>query len=161
MIKINFNNLVKQLLPWHKRKPVRLTLLGGALSPLATLFARFDSWRDDVRRRINISAQVAVLEGYLRHKYDSSVSLYIETFDDRLIEVYLEAEGLENTMSVPLSVDDGFIEIPMYGEVREKFGNVDFVVYIPANLDLEQIRAEIELYRQAGVRYKIIQRQYE
>ena len=41
---------------------------------------------------------------------------------------------------------------------REQFGDVDFIVHIPAGVDAEQIRADIEKYRAALTTYKIDQR---
>lgn len=159
MIKVDFGNLVKQLLPWYKRMPVRMALLGGFLSPLGLLFNNFISWCGQVRRRVNVTSQVVLLEGYLSDKIGRPVSIRIETFDDGLVEVYLEIEGLENTMSMPLAGEEPrrLIDIPLYGELRENFGDVDFIIYVPDDVDVEQIKAEVERYRQAGTRYKIIQ----
>ena len=61
--RINCRNLVRQLLPTHKRQPVRLWWLRGLLSPLETLFASFDKWRSDTRMIINVNSQVKVFEG--------------------------------------------------------------------------------------------------
>ncbi len=159
MIKVDFGNLIRQLLPWYKRTPVRMALLSGFLSPLRLLFNDFTNWCGQVRRRVNVTSQVALLEGYLSDKVGRPVSIRIETFDDGLVEVYLEIEGLENTMSMSLLDEEQcrLIDIPLYGELRENFGDVDFIIYVPNDIDIEQIRAEVERYRQAGTRYKIIQ----
>lgn len=158
MINLRFDNIVRQLLPWYKRQRVRIVLLASFVSPLQSLFNAFIEWAAAIRRRVNITAQVGVLEGYLRAKYNRPISIKIETFDDGLVDVYLEAEGLEATLTLSLSSEGQLADIPLDGELRGEFGDVDFIVYIPADVDINEIRAEIERYRQAGVRYKIVQR---
>jgi hypothetical protein len=41
--------------------------------------------------------------------------------------------------------------------VRERFGDVDFVVYLPAGVDAERVTADIERFRQALTKYGIVQ----
>ncbi len=91
--KINFPNLVRQLLPSHRRQPVRLWWLRVLVGPLQTLWGEFAAWRADVRYRINLTSQVQVLEGYLNQKYDPTGSVRIVSFDDGLLWVGLEIEG--------------------------------------------------------------------
>ena len=45
--KIDFGNLVRQLLPNHKRQPIRLRILRAFVKPLAEAFASFSQWRDE------------------------------------------------------------------------------------------------------------------
>lgn len=156
--KISYNNLVRQLVPNAKRQPVRLMILRGFVAPLASLYRDFDAWRDEIRMRINLSSQVSILEGYLNYKYDPTGSIRIVTFDDGLFAMGLVEEG-ENYMP-PIGLleeENDLAEIPLLGENRTMFGDVDFIVYIPAGLDPDMIAAEIEKYRLAGMKYKIIQ----
>lgn len=154
--KINYRNLVRQLIPAHKRQPVRLWWLGRLIAPLETIWAAFDKWRSDTRMMINVNSQVAVFEGYLRRKFDEPVAIRVVTFDDSALMVSLEveAQGVDFALE---SEDDPFVEVALYGEVREKFGNADFIVYIPSNVDQDAIRAEIERFRLAQMKYEIIQ----
>ncbi len=156
--KINFPNLVRQLLPSHRRQPVRLWWLRVLVGPLQTLWGEFAAWRADVRYRINLTSQVQVLEGYLNQKYDPTGSVRIVSFDDGLLWVGLEIEGGNYHPRFGLeSEPDGHIAIPLENEIRASLGDVDFVVYIPAEVDANLVRAEIEQYRLAGMTYKIIQ----
>lgn len=155
-MRINFNNLVRQLTPPHKRQPVRLSVLRAFAKPLADLFASFDKWRSDTRMMVNVNSQVKVFEEYLRRKYNEPIRIKIITFDDGLLSVCLEHEGV--TLQPEFGHEDEMMqEVPLDGEIRANFGDVDFIVYVPANVDLVMIRAEIEKYKQALIRYRIIQ----
>lgn len=155
-MKINFTNLVRQLLPVHKRQPVRLALLQAFIAPLQLLFGHFCQWRDNTRMMVNVNSQVKIFEEYLRRKYNEPISIKIVTFDDGLLMVCLESEG-HSMMPEVGNTDEKTVDIPLSGEIREQFGDCDFIVYIPAGLDIGLIRAEIEKYKQALIEYNIIQ----
>lgn len=154
---VNILNLVRQLLPPHKRQPVRLALLKSFLNPLETLFKDFDTWRANARMMINVNSQVKIFEGYLRKKYNQPIAIKIITFSDGLLLVGLESEGESMMPAIGLEQENRFAEVPLETEVRDRFGDADFIVYIPAEIDINLIRAEIEKYKQALVTYKIIQ----
>lgn len=159
--KLNINNLVKRLLPWHKRQPVRLSILRALISPLRILWTDFDIWRDDTRMIINVNSQVAVLEGYLKKKYNNSVKIKIVTYFDGALEIGLIAEGDINRVDIPMEQEEIAErkppELPLQGEIRERFGDADFIIYIPIDIDINLIKADIEKFKQALVKYKIIQ----
>lgn len=157
--RINFDNLVVRLLPWHKRQTGRVSLLRSFVAPLGVLFADFDRWRTDTRMIVNVTSQVAVLEGYLRSKYNQPVTIKIVTFDDGAMEVCLAAEGDSQCVFIGMEgeeVDDTMV--PLAGEMRSQFGDADFIVYIPAGIDLAMVTADIERFKQALTEYKIIQK---
>lgn len=154
---INILNLVRQLLPPHKRQPIRLALLKSFLNPLETLFKDFYIWRENARMMINVNSQVKIFEGYLRKKYNQPIAIKIITFSDGLLLVGLESEGEAMMPVIGLESENRFAEVPLETEVRDQFGDADFIVYIPAEIDINLIRAEIEKYKQALVTYKIIQ----
>lgn len=154
--KLNIDNLVRQQLPAHKRKPKRTAFLRALLAPLRELFAGFDAWRSNTRMMVNVNSQVIVLEGYLRKKFGEPIAIRIVTFDDGLLPVCYEKEG--RTMMQPVGFyPESSPEVPFSGEVQTLFGDADFIVYIPSNLDIELIRSEIEKYKKATAVYKIIQ----
>jgi len=160
-IKLNIDNLVKQLLPWYKRQPVRLAILRAMVSPLRLMWADFDRWRDDTRMTINVNSQVAVLEGYLKKKYNQPVTITIVTFDDGALEVGLIEEGETFAINVPLENETELQQapvVPLDGEIRAQFGDVDFIVYIPIELDVDLVTADIERFKQALIKYKIVSR---
>lgn len=158
-IRIDYSNLVRQLLPAHKRQPVRLWWLRRLVAPLGGLFSSFAAWRDEVRMLVNVTSQVRVLEGYLRVKYGQPVAIRIETYEDGGLLVCLEEEGETQRLNIALDEAEAVpaADVPLEGELRERFGDVDFVVYIPQGVDIECVRADIERFRRALVKYKIIQ----
>lgn len=151
--KVNFSNLVRQLLPTHKRQPVRLWWLRSLVAPLQALFDAFDKWRSDTRMVVNVTSQVAVFEGYLRKKYAQPVAIKLVTYSDGGLHVGLEREG----QHVAVGYGDHGVTVPLAGEIRERFGDADFIVYIPASVDIESIRADVERFKIALTRYRIIQ----
>jgi hypothetical protein len=157
--KVNIPNLVRQLLPTHRRQPVRLWWLRLLTGPLVGLWEAFMAWRSDVRYRINLTSQVRVLESYLNQKYDPEESrIRIVSFDDGLLWIGLESEGDNYHPRIGLeSEPDNLVGIPLENELRGSLGDVDFIVYIPAGVHPDLIWAEIEKYRLAGMTYKIIQ----
>ena len=119
--KLNIDNLVKQLLPWYKRQPVRLTILRAMVTPLRLLWGDFDKWRDDTRMIINVNSQVMVLEGYLKKKYNQPVKITIVTFDDGALKVGLISEGLTSALKVPLASEIELQKapcVPLAGEIQ-------------------------------------------
>ncbi len=155
--RIHYRNLVRQLLPTHKRQPVRLWWLRGLVAPLGALFASFDKWRSDTRMIVNVNSQVAVFEGYLRKKYGEPIAIRVVTFDDGMLRVSLRAEGDTLRLRTGLRDEATRETVPLRGEIRAQFGDADFIVYIPLAVDVDMIRAEIERFKQALVQYKIIQ----
>lgn len=155
-VNVLFANLVRQLLPPHKRQPQRLVMLQAFVLPLTRLFAAFSEWRTNIRMLVNVNSQVMVFEGYLRKRYREPVAIKIVTFEDGLLPVCLEEEG---TTLQPSFGDEAteMVSIPLDGEMRQLFGDVDFVVYIPKGVDADLIGAEVEKYKQALTTFKIIQ----
>lgn len=156
-IEINYQNLVRQLLPPHKRQPARLRLLQGFVTPLQTLFEEFREWREDSRMMMNVNSQVRVLEGYLQKKYKEPVSIKIVTFSNGLLNIGLISEGKTMWPSVGLLSENRLQAVSLKDEQRDKFEDADFIVYIPSGIERMQIEADIEKYKQVLVTYKIIQ----
>jgi len=155
--KMNYKNLIRQLLPPHKRQPNRMAFLRGLIAPLQSLFDSFNAYRNDSRMMFNVNSQVKVLEGYLRKKYNEPLGIKIATFDAGLLNVGLEIEGGTMMVWFGLSEEGTLKDVPLKDELRDKFADTDFVVYIPSGVDKLQVEADIEKYKLALVTYKIIQ----
>lgn len=156
-IRVNFKNLVRQVLPPHKRQPVRLAFLSALLYPLQLLFNLFATWRDTWRMLVGVNSQVKVLEGYLRKKYGEPIRIKIVTFNNGLLPVGLISEGRTMWPQFGLAGENAFRSVPLENEIRDKFDGADFIVYIPSGLDIRLIESEIEKYKQVLTTYKIIQ----
>lgn len=167
-MELDINNLIYQLLPQHKRLPSRMRWLTALLSPLTAMWHEFTAWRTDSRMLVNVNSQTEVLAGYLRAKFDSQERIGIESYNDELLWIPLttdseehlvefsrtdEEQGGAKNLPVPLP----YPAIPLRSEIRRKFGDVDFIVYIPMDKDPTLVAAEIDKYKQALVRYRIVQ----
>lgn len=160
---INIRQLAYQLLPPHKRKPNRVNWLVSLLAPLAQLWDEFYTWRANKRMMVNVNSQLLVLQGYLCKKYNQPFDIYIESYSDGLPWIALNLEESEEMIpEIGLLEEDGDHEkIPLRDEIRTAFNGVDFKVYIPKGVEgisKELIAAEIEKYRQALVKYEIIEK---
>ena len=156
--KTDFRNLVRQLLPEHKRQHVRLRILRAFVKPLEDLFSSFSLWRDETRRLLNVTNQKGVLEQFLRNKYGAA-DITIESYRETGFAVGIRSEGMSVAVPVGLDKAEGTPAVVSFrGENREQFGDVDFIVHIPAGVDAEQVRADIEKYRAALTTYKIDQK---
>lgn len=155
---IDIRNLVCQLVPPHKRLPVRLAWLSSLLAPLVDIWISFYAWRANARMMVNVNSQVAVLEGYLRKKYNQPVAIKIESYTDGLLWVPLasESDALQPAFGSSFG-EEPSPEIPLKDELRGRFDGYDFIVYIPSSVDRTLVEADIEKYRQALIKYKIIQ----
>lgn len=156
-LKLNCPNLIRQILPPHKRQPVRLKWLSGLIALLQRLFDSFEKWRKSTRMLVNVNSQVKVLEGYLRGKYNDDVNIRIVTFNNGLLLVGLISEGITMWPEIGLAKEKLMRPVPLENEVRDKFEGVNFIVYIPVTVDRQQIEMEIEKYKMALITYKIIQ----
>lgn len=156
--RINFSNLVRQLLPAHKRQPVRLRILRCLVAPLIALYNLFVLWRNEVRKLLNVSCRAGILTHFLRNKYNDP-SITIKSYRENGIAVGLYPEGKATARSIGGDEEEGTpCAVPLRGERRQQFGDVDFIVYIAITTDLDAVRADVERYRPALTTYKIIQR---
>ncbi len=149
---VNFRNFVRQYLPAHKRQPVRLALL-RAMVHLKGVFDDFAVWRDDYRYKIAVNSQVRVLQGHLRKVFGADI--VVRSFAEQYLEIGLLVEPA-HWRSFGLDGEDVFIPVALQGENEALFGDVDFIVFTPAGVDLALLRAEIEQYKLADKDYKII-----
>ena len=142
-IGLNIDNIVRALLPWYKRKPLRLAWLTGLASPLTRLWTTFAAWRREMRLMMRVTAQVKVLEGYLQERFGDG-RILVETYDAQGLAVGLESEG------------DG-VMVALQGEMRAQWGDADFMVYVPQGVDPDAVRAAVERFKIAGIKFKIKQ----
>lgn len=151
-VRIRYNNLIRQLLPAYKRQANRLTLLRALIFPLKMLFVSFDQWRKETRMLVNVNSQTGVLQGYLREKYEND-AITVRTFRSGGLAVGLAEEGVASAVGIGLESDPA--QIPLEGELRNQFGEVDFIVYVPDGVDIERVRADVERYKLAMITFKI------
>lgn len=154
MVKINFENLAKQILPPHKRTPVRISFLKYMLIPLTYLFDEFVKWRSFQRTLVNVNGRVKVMEGFLRVKYNNH-NISVLTSDDILVNIGLLAEGETMLLKIGLKNESTTPDFPLILESQGEAFDVDFIVHIPNVINTAEIIAEIEKYKIIKSTYKI------
>ena len=155
---IDIKNLAYQLVPPHKRLPLRLRWLSAMLMPLAEQWTLFCAWRTASRMLVNVNSQTAVLEGYLRTKYHEPTAIKIESYEDGLPTIALSDESEDRQVRFHSSEKGNPVpEFPLSQEIRYRFEGVGFLVYIPGHLDRTLIEAEIDRYKQALITYRLVQ----
>ncbi|MEG1573424.1 MAG: hypothetical protein RR328_07735, partial [Bacteroidales bacterium] len=116
------------------------------------MFTSFVAWRSNTRMMLNVNSQLKIFEGYLQKKYAEPIAIKIVSYDEGLWAVSLLVEGSTQQPELGLECENIPANIPLDGEIRARFGDTDFMVYIPANIPIELIRAEIEKYKQALIK---------
>lgn len=128
-------------------------MLRAFVSPLSDLMDGFILWRARIRMLLNVTSQVAVLEGYLRTNFSPEIS--IETYYDGGILIGLPQEGYSACVRVGLADETSQLIIPLPGEIMGQFESVDFVIYCPQIVDTETVSAEVERFRQVLTTYNL------
>ena len=147
---LDFKELVRQYVAPHRRQPVRLRWLWG-LTDLEGAWEQFAAWRDYYRYKVRVTGQQASVEGHLGRLLGSGVKVVVRSYADGYLSVGLEQE-------VPHWVEfDPQKEIALEGEIEELFGGCDFVVYVPHGTDMMLVTEEVERYRLADKKYKLIE----
>ncbi|KAA6339867.1 hypothetical protein EZS27_012232 [termite gut metagenome] len=156
---IDIPRLLWNLLPPHKRQPVRFSLL-ERLTDLQPVWEGFDDWRTWQHRLINMDSSVMKLREYLRLKFGNEMDIRILPWTDELMMISLFSEGQFVYFGYE---DEGMVSIPRLGEVNYNFGDADFVIIVPSGrIDTEALRIEIEKFNRIDVRFNIIlQEDYE
>ncbi|KAA6348029.1 hypothetical protein EZS27_004481 [termite gut metagenome] len=153
---IDIPNLIWNLLPPHKRQETRFALL-ECLINLRPLYEKFDAWRSEQHRLINMNSQAMVLREYLRLKFGGSTDIRVLPYSELLLLISLSSEGQYVTVGFE---DEYMVPVPLFGEASYNFGDADFIVIVPGgSLDMEALRIEVEKFKMIDTRYRIIEQE--
>lgn len=172
--RIDFTKLVMQLLPPILRSKVLLALLGAMIVPLRYLYGLFNSLKETVDNRLNITGNVQYLEKALNDAfYLRNRQIHIETPEgERVPSFYYASENRKANIMRKSSEGAGFI-LRKNGESGIK---VNFKVMVPTFLctsteskDADKyhwkhlliIRNIIKIYKPAGRTFSIELYDYE
>lgn len=155
MLKVNFNNLVRQTVPPLKRQSHRLAFLCALVAPMVTLWTAFVAWRNYQRMLVNVYGCKIVLEGFLRHKYNSS-DIHIVSSRSVLPRICLRAEGRNSMVRVGLRDELSRLKTILRNEAVVSTLGVDFLVFVPVNIDVALVRADVERYKPYFATYKMV-----
>lgn len=148
-IVLDFKEIIRQYVAPHRRQPNRLKWL-QALIDLQTVWDGFSSWRAYYRYKRHVTSQHKSLQGHLTRLFGPGIK--VRSYDDKFLDVGLDSEPAHWVIFTPLQ------EIALEGESAQSFADADFVVYVPGSVEANQVAAEIERYKLADKKYRIIQR---
>lgn len=151
--KIDYNRLVRLLLPTMLRKPVIQSFLDAMVIPAKSLYAAFNAYRKEADYKLNHNSQVCYLQAVLNDSFD---------YDNRRIRIG-DAPIEEWARFLWKESEDRPIMLGTFMLQSERFigsNSIDFIVYVPTALklnknDLIKMNALIRYYKLAGKRYEI------
>lgn len=149
-INLNIKGLIRQYIAPHRRQTNRLAWL-YALIDIETVWNSFAAWRVDYRYRVHVNGQHKSLQGHLNKIFGGGI--LIKTYSSQYLDIGLNIEPAHWV------VFNLYQEIALEGEGEQTFADADFIVYVPAGVDMNLLIAEIEKYKLADKVYKIIAKQ--
>jgi hypothetical protein bfra3_06982 len=151
-IMLNFKGMILQYIAPYRRQPNRLNWL-WSLIDLQPIFDDFAKWRQTCRYKFKVCGQRMVLEEYLIREFGTGIKII--SYKDGYWAIGLNSE-VAHWCSLGSSLSERLVPVPLSGEGGKEFGGYDFLVMAPHDYDIEKIKAEIERYRLAGKKYKIV-----
>ena len=149
---VSYKKLSLLLLPTFLRNPVMIALITACVTPIANLHARLIAYRDIKTYRLTHDGQVCYLRAVLNDKFDPEKRrITITDNTDKDVGLTIHARRIEELI---IPQGDGFIIN------RRGFGGVngyDFIVNIPVdgNINEQELRALVNIYKLASIRYTI------
>ena len=157
--RVDFEHLVRLLLPALLRKPRLVNWLWALLSPLLDLYAAFLAYRAATLRELSYNGQTLVLQECLNDKFDTSLRrIRVVNADTELVPFYVNflAEGEPEKPVLFAAECPPWLYVPSYDEFNNQ---IDFICKIPVSLNqgepLQQLHARIRRLKVATVRYAI------
>lgn len=146
---INYNTLIRWLVPVALRAPVTLAWLGVLCWPIIKLYQVFSRNRSANLYRLQITGQVCFLEKMLNDRYDPAERrIYISEATERPpLYLYQDAENKPVYLG----------EMPLYQDTEFGINLDDFVVFVHNMIIFEfnEMRSLVNLYKLAGTRYSV------
>jgi hypothetical protein len=154
-MRVDFEILVKTLLPYHKRQLTRLKWLSVFSEKAKTVMNYLVSARDDANKALNVNGQTRILESHLNSIYGPGVQI-VHTAEQTL-NIGLLADGEQNYLSFGFYDEDPteFQSVALQGESQEQLTH-DYIIIAPAATDKASLRSEADKYRLAGKSFDII-----
>jgi len=154
MYNVNFDIIIRQVLPPNKRSNSIIALLTAILKPIKYIHQLFLDYREYTVEYVSYSAQIIYLEKLLNKKFNNSLTgIYIAdaiSFD----YLYLYNTAEQNPMYVYNTSENH----PVFMRNNIEFATtIDYIVLVPSSVSYNQdeMRALINRYNNAGRRYII------
>jgi len=159
MFSIDYNLLVKNLLPVMLRKSKIEALLRSLISPVKLLYLNYNEYRSKVNKRVEYTGQVIYLEKLLRDRYNEQG---ISIIDISNLDYNYLLNKSESSKRIVLynKLED---ETKYYIKNSSEFVTQNhFIVKIPSTLyinlgvgGLNKMKGLIDIYRITGKKYLI------
>lgn len=155
---INWDLLVKRMLPTSKRSTWHLEWLDSVLNGVIVLYNDFQTFKSSTLTELSYNSQKLLFEKALNDNFDATEKrIYIDNSADDLEDsfCYAISEGEEDAYCYKLT------EEPFSGRytyrIFEYVNPLDFTVFVPLALTslTENIKALVNFYKLAGKRYII------
>lgn len=156
VFKIDFEKLIKLLLPTFMRKSTIVAFIKAVIKPLINEKEQFDKNREDNLYRLSITPQVFSLEKMLNDRYDPALRRIFIT-DGEFIEqdyIYLEVEE----KSIYIYEESEYEDIYIYDESEIGYEGDDFYVNIPSYITVpeDEVNELLYIYKLVSKKHKII-----
>lgn len=156
----DYTRLAMMLLPVCLRLPGLVALMQSSNSYLQQIHAELMQLKADLEYKLGHSAQVCYLEGAINDALDVvDRRIYIADSEATQALVVLLSADVYN-QPVLLNADAANLPILLNADSIYQQGDYDFKVIVPFVIDnnqLYQLRALLNYYKLAGMRYQIIQ----
>jgi hypothetical protein len=152
MFSVDWNKLIAFLLPTFLRKSKQIAWLKVLTKPVVNLYDKFLEFRIQQLFKTLFTSQIIYLEHLLNDVFDKDLRrIYIDNDADKLGLFIYDSEA--DTFMI---TDDEATTI-MLGSDESYNQEFDFTVMVPEGLvfDENRMRAWINLYRFAGIKYQI------
>lgn len=159
MYNVDYEILVKILLPWLVRKPRFVALLSVLFSPFSGMWLQFIQFKDFVQLQLNCTGQVIYLERLLNLMFNNG-------------EAGIEIRDGEHTDKLYLSnKNEGYEAVYLHNKAEsydafylqnsnEFTSDCDFYVCVPGSIydtiNIERLRAVVNKYKIADKTFNII-----
>lgn len=140
----NFHSFITDAVPPHKRDAPRLAWVFLLTSGLKSIYERFKLFLNEIRLEVSIDGSSLSFEYYLDQKIGTTGHQVRPGSSLPRTYIYLQREGRQ-----PL-YEGGYIYTQ--SEYRQ---DSDFIVETPTTGRTSEIRAYVDKYKLAGLRYEI------
>lgn len=157
MFGIDFEILIKRILPTTKRNAWHIDWLMSMTKGLQTLYTSFLAYREESLKQLSYNSQTLIFNKLLNDVCDNTLRrIYIDNTFDNKIRTHL-FDKTENESIIYL-YDKSEGKEPTYLYDTSEIGeDTDFIVFVPTELTNKeaQVRALVNKYKLSSTQYTI------
>ena len=154
MFDIDYILFLKRLLPWHKRKPIRLAFINVIANVMKGINNQFLTFISDTNYKLTITNQKIYLEHYLNDLYDPVLKrIFIQNLE--LQSHIYHYTALENKLIYEYTNAEN---MPYYLKTNaEQNSQYNYTIWVPNDItyDENQLKSYVNKYNPVGKIYQI------